>query len=157
METFNGRLLFGSEQGFIKDAMVGGSDDGIPYTGVYLPLFSDEGTPTNVKTARLARATVRAGTELNERMSCHFDFDLALPPPPNVAPVTVGNEWDNAVWNQSIWDEGRPSIISQKRFSVSGEGYRIAPALQITSGGVVPVDAQIIAIDATYDMGDIFT
>lgn len=157
METFNGRLLFGGPSGFIKDAMIGGTDDGIPYTGIYMPLFSDEGSPTNIKTAKIARATLRSGTPLNERLACRFDFDRSLPPPPDVAPVPVGNEWDNAVWDQAVWDAGRSSIVTQRRFSVSGRGYRIAPTLQITSGAAVPIDAEIVAVDVSYDMGDVLT
>lgn len=156
METFNGRLLFGSEEGIIKDAMVGGSDDGVPYTGAYVPLFSDEGTPASLKAAKMARSSLRSSTQLQERVSCRFDFDTSLPPPPNVVEITTGNEWDNAVWDQSIWDSERPSIISHRRASVSGAGYRIAPAVQVTSGSVVPIDAEIISLEVTYEVGGSF-
>lgn len=157
METFNGRLLFGGPEGFIKDAMVGGTDDGIPYTGVFMPLFADQGSPTSLKAARIARATMRSGTVINERVSCRFDFDRSLPPPPDVAPVPVGNEWDNAIWDQSVWDGARNSVISQRRHSVSGRGYRIAPVLQVTSGSPVPLDVEVVSLDVTYMIGDIFT
>jgi hypothetical protein len=157
METFNGRLLFGGPEGFIKDAMVGGTDDGTPYTGVFMPLFADQGSPTSLKAARIARATMRSGTVINERLSCRFDFNRSLPPPPDVAPVPVGNEWDNAIWDQSVWDGARNSVISQRRHSVSGRGYRIAPVLQVTSGSPVPLDLEIVSIEVSYDIGDILT
>ncbi len=157
METFNGRLLFGSDNGFVKDAMVGGTDDGAPYTGAYMPLFSDAGSPTSIKVASIARATLRSGVAVNERLSCHFDFIEDLPPPPSVAPVPVGNEWDNAIWNQSVWDGPRTAVVTQRRHSVSGRGYRIAPALQVTSGSTVPLDCEIVALDVTYSIGDVFT
>lgn len=156
-ETFNGRLLFGTKDGFIKDAMVGGTDDGTPFTGSYVPLFSDAGTPTAMKTAKMARATIRSGAEVNEKVSCSFDFDTNLPAPPSVAPIPVGNEWDNATWDQSIWDAGRAAIVAQQRHSVSGNGYRIAPVVQITSGSTVPVDCEVIDTIVSYEVGDLFT
>jgi len=157
METFNGRLLFGGPNGMIKDAMIGGTDDGIPYTGVYMPLFSDNGSPSSIKTAKVARATLRSGTRITERVSCRFDFNRSLPPAPDVAMVSTGNEWDNATWNQSVWDGTRTSIITQRRHSVSGRGYRLAPALQVTSGASVPIDVEIVSLEVSYEEGDILT
>jgi hypothetical protein len=153
METFNGRLLFGGPNGFIKDAMVGGTDDGIPYTGSYMPLFSDAGSPTARKAARIARSTTRSSAVINERLGCRFDFDRSLPPPPDVAPVPVGNEWNNAIWDQSVWDAGRDAVVSQRRHSVSGSGYRIAPTFQVTSGSAIPLDVELVSLEVTFDTG----
>lgn len=157
METFNGRLLFGTANGFIKDAMVGGSDDGQPYTGSYMPLFSDNGAPTSMKTAKMARATIRSSTALAEKLSCRFDFDTHLPPPPVVAPIGIGNEWNNAIWDQSVWDSARDAVVTQRRHSVSGQGYRLAGVLQITSGSTVPLDAELISLEVAYQTGAMFT
>jgi len=157
IETFNGRLLFGTKDGFIKDAMVGGTDDGTPFTGSYIPLFSDGGSPTSMKTAKLARATIRSAAQVNVKLSCRFDFNTNLPAPPSVEPIPPGNEWNNAEWNQSLWDSGRAAIVSQQRYSVSGSGQRVAPVLQITSGSTVPLDAEIVALAVTCEVGEIFT
>jgi hypothetical protein len=137
--------------------MVAGTDDGIPFTGSYVPLFTDAGKPTMRKAARMALAELISASEINEKLSCKFDFDLSLPAPPDVEPIPVGNEWDNAVWNESIWSADRGAIETNRRHSVSGHGYRIAPVLQITSGAVVPLDAQIVSLNVTYESGDYFT
>jgi hypothetical protein len=157
METFNGRLLFGSIEGRIIDAMVGGTDDGVLYSGAYMPLFSDVGAPDAIKIARQARATLRSGSMLREKLDCRFDFDRSLPPPPDVGAIPVGNEWDNAIWNQSIWNAERSAVISNNRHSVAGQGYRIAPTLQVTSGSLVPLDAEIVSVEVTYETGGGFT
>lgn len=157
METFNGRLLFGGPQGFIKDAMVGGTDDDLPFTGAYIPLFTDAGSAGAIKTAKNARATTRSGAPINERIGCRFDFDTTLPTPPDVAPVPIGNEWDNAIWDQSVWDAGRTSVLNKRRYSVSGVGNRLAPTYQVTSGAAVPLDVEIVAIEVTFEIGGGFT
>lgn len=157
MEVFGGRLFFGSVEGRIYEAMVGGTDDGIPYTGSYMPMFSDGGSPSSLKAARIARVTTRSGAPINERVSCRFDFDKKLPPPPDVLAVPSGNEWNNGIWDQSVWSVEREAIITQRRHSVSGRGYRIAPTFQVTSGSTVPLDVEIISLDVTFDVGDIFT
>lgn len=157
LEVFNGRLFFGSTNGLVIEAMVGGTDHGIAYTGVYMPLFSDEGAPTARKIARLARVTARSTAAVREKLSCAFDFNKALPAPPDVLPTSVGNEWESGIWNESVWSVSREAVLTQRRHSVSGSGYRLAPALQVTSGSSVPLDLEIIGLDLTYEMGDAFS
>lgn len=157
METFEGDMFFGTPDGFVMQAMVGGTDLGTPFTGTYIPLFSNAGKPTAMKVARMARAELISATEINEKLSCRFDFDDAIPTPPDVEPVPVGNEWENAIWNESVWSSDRAKIVSKRRQSVNGNGYRLAPVLQITSGAAVPLDVQIVSLDVTFETGDYFT
>jgi len=155
--AWNGRLFYGSDDGYVIEAMVGGSDLGQPYTGIYAPLFSDVGKPTANKTARMARIETKSRAAINEKVSCIFDFDTSVPSPPDSTLVAVGNEWDNAVWEQSIWNADRSSVITKRRHSVSGNGYRLAPVFQVTSGAAVPLDVEIVTLDATFESGDAFT
>jgi len=156
MEVFNGDLYFGTPDGFVMQAMVGGTDNGIPFTGTYMPLFTDAGKPTIRKAARMARAELISAVPVNEKLSCRFDFDTAIPSPPDVAPVPVGNEWENAIWDQSVWSAERASIFTDRRQSVSGYGYRASPVLQVTSGAAVPLDVIIVSLDLTLESGDVF-
>lgn len=157
MEVFEGRLFFGTPDGYVMEAMVGGTDRGIPFTGTYMPLFTDAGKPSAMKVARIARSEIMSATVVNEKLSCRFDFDETLPPAPDVEPVPVGNEWDNAIWNEAVWGSERLTIITKRRHSVGGNGYRLSPVLQITSGAAVPLDAKIVSVDVAYETGDIFT
>lgn len=157
MEVYEGGLYFGTPDGFVMQAMVGGTDDGTPFTGIYSPLFTDHGKPTAMKTARMARSELISATTISERLSVLFDFDDTLPAAPDVAPVPIGNEWDNAIWNESVWSAASQSIVTKRRHSVSGYGYRFAPVLQVTSGSSVPLDVQIVSVDMTFEYGDVFT
>lgn len=155
--SWNGRLFFGSKEGLVYEAMVGGSDDGQPFTGVYVPLFSDAGKPTARKSARMGRVETLSRAPINEKVSCLFDFDTAIPSPPGSGLVPVGNEWDNATWGQSIWNAERASIVTKRRHSVGGNGYRLAPVYQVTSGAAIPLDVEIVTVDVTFETGDAFS
>lgn len=155
--AWNGRLFYGSNDGLVFEAMVGGTDNGNPFTGIYVPLFSDVGKPTSYKTARMARVEAKSAAPINEKVSCIFDFNTTVPSPPGSSVVPVGNEWDNAIWNSSVWNASRNSIITKRRHSVSGDGYRMAPVLQVTSGAAVPLDVEIVTLDVTFESGDAFT
>jgi len=155
--AWNGRLFFGSNNGLIIEAMVGGTDNGAPFTGVYVPLFSDVAKPSANKAARMARIETKSRAAISEKVSCLFDFDTNVPSPPDSTLVTVGNEWDNAVWNSSLWNADRSAVVTKRRHSVAGNGYRIAPVFQVTSGSAVPLDVEIITLDVTFESGDAFT
>lgn len=155
--SWNGRLFFGSSDGLVKEAMVGGTDNGAEFTGVYVPLFSDVGKPTAYKMARIARFEAKSAAPINEKISCIFDFSTSIPAPPGSGIVSVGNEWENATWDSSVWNATRNAVISSRRHSVAGSGYRVAPVFQVTSGATIPLDVEIITLDVTFESGDAFT
>lgn len=155
--SWNGRLFFGSDEGLVIEAMIGGTDRGLPYTGVYVPLFSDVNKPTANKAARMARVEAKSRAAISEKVSCIFDFSDSTPSPPDATLVDVGNEWDNATWDVSVWNADRASVITKRRHSVSGNGYRLAPVFQVTSGAAIPLDVEIITLDVTFESGDAFT
>ncbi len=84
--AWNGRLFFGSRDGIVFEAMVGGTDNGDPFTGIYVPLFSDVDKPTAQKTARMARIEAKSSAPFGEKVSCLFDFDTSIPSPPGSSP-----------------------------------------------------------------------
>lgn len=157
LEVFKGRLFFGSVDGKVIEANVGGLDQGKPYTGSYVPLFEDLRSPASMKIAELARVVIRSTVTLKEQVTAQFDYDMNLPSPPSAAPVPVGNEWGNAIWGESVWGGRSDAVLSQNWHSVSGSGYTVATGVQITSGAVVPSDAEIIRTEMTYINGDILS
>lgn len=157
MEVFKGRLFFGSVAGKVVEANVGGMDQGSPYTGRYIPLFEDLRAPSSLKIAQTSGVTLRSSTQVEESVTCQFDYDTKLPAPPSAPHVPTGNQWGNAIWGISKWGGRMDAVLTQRRSSVSGSGYRVATGLQVTSGSNVPLDVEIIATDLTYTVGDIAT
>ena len=157
MVVFNDFLYFGSDDGFIYSAMVTGADDERPYTGIYMPLFDDAGTPMSRKAGRMVKVELRSFSEVNEQVTCQYDFRTDISPVPPPAVVSGGNQWDVGEWNAATWDGAPDAIITQSRHSISGYGYRLSPILQISSASIAPSDVEIVSVEATFELADIFT
>lgn len=155
LEVFKERLFFGSENGQIIEGGVTGYDIGHPYTGSFVPLFDDLGSPGSLKTATLARAVVRSKVEIDDQVSCQSDFQVDLPADPDASPVSPGSQWDVGTWDVSVWGEEAATITQQPWRSVFGHGYSLAPALQVTSGAVVPLDAELVRLDLVFGTADL--
>lgn len=157
-EVFEGLLYFGSPDGKVFIANASGQDDGAPYTGTVMPLFEDFGSPASAKIAKLARAVVRATTTVNDQVSWHGDFDMNLPAPPSSTVVAgAPSIWGAGVWGQSVWGADSPQVISEGWRSIGGIGCVGSVALQITSGSVAPIDAELIRMDLLTDTAEVVT
>lgn len=157
MEVFNGELYYGSTGGRIVKCGIGGTDEGATYTGVYAPLFEDFGSPASLKIGQLARAVLRASTRLSTRVSLLKDFNLTTPVAPSASAVAVGSEWGVGIWGEAVWGAGRDAIMSQDWKSVSGQGYSLSMVTMVTSGSTIPIDAEIIRTEVTFQAADILS
>jgi hypothetical protein len=155
--SFQGRMFFGSDNGRIIEAEVTGADDGLPYTASCVPLFDPLKAPASLKTGLLARSTLLASADIAPQLSLQADYQIALPPSPSAAQMPGGNTWDSGVWNVSKWDQVGQKSTKQQWQSVGGAGYALSPAVQITSGSLVPLDVELVSVDLTYDLADIVT
>lgn len=157
VEIFQERCFFGSRDGKIIEANVTGADQGTPYTASFVPLFEDLGAPTALKVSQMARAVLRGPTRPNDRLSLQKEFLIELPPEPDAVQVTAGSNWDAAIWGEATWgEEAQPETFQIWR-DVSGTGYTLAPALQITSADVTPLDVAIVRLDFLYEVADAIT
>lgn len=157
METFRGGLVLGSTAGKVQNAWVGGKDEGVTYTGVMVPLFNDLGTPGQRKFAEFARVVKRSAYPSRETVSARFDWNMSIPPAPDAAPVPAGSEWDVGIWDESVWNAERGTIVTENWASVGGSGYAASVVVQVTSGVDVPLDTEIVRMDFSYATGDIVT
>lgn len=154
--VFRGNLYFGSINGRVVQAMASGLDLGAPYTGAYIPLFEDYGDPMSYKTGMNASAAIRSMTGVSEKVTSMWDFDETLPDAPSSDYVPRGSLWDVGVWGEAVWSGRMDSIYQNKRKSISGYGRYGSVCLQITSGSVVPTDAEVISLTVTFDIGETF-
>lgn len=157
ISAFNGRLFFGSANGKVIEGYVSGLDQGKPYTGVYIPLFDDLGTPASLKILRMIRATLLSSVTLNSSLSIQLDYIVDLPAPPAAAVIESASVWGSAKWGEAKWGGTRTKSIQMPWESAGGLGYAFAPALQVTSGSLQPLQAEIVRIDVTYETAEIVT
>lgn len=154
---FNGQLIFGGPDGKVQRAWVGGNDEGDPYTGVMVPLFSDMGTPGQRKIGQVARAVKRSRYPAREQVNAIYDWDTNIPSSPDTEAIAIGNEWGNAIWGQSVWGAQQQTIVTEEWKSIAGSGYAVSLVLQVTSGAVVPLDVELVRMDLTYEAADIIS
>ena len=157
VQLFNDRFFFGSIKGRIVEAEVTGADQGAAYTAACVPLFDSLKASASLKTSLLMRATLRAPYEVVPRLSLQSDYTINLPSPPDAIATPTSGVWGGAIWGVAQWGGELIKKIFQRWQSVGGSGYAIAPAVQITSGSIVPPDVELVSIDMTYDQGDIVT
>ena len=157
IEAFTGRLFFGSRDGAIRQAWVGGADEDAPYVGRVLPLFDGLDAPASLKVVKMARAVTRSSYQTPGRLSGHANFKKAFPPAPDTVAIPAGNEWDNGIWGESVWDASRNEIVTGEWVSVGGSGHDIAIGYQVSSGANVPLDVELVRIDLTYTVAEVGT
>jgi hypothetical protein len=154
LEVFQGRLFFGSSDGNVYVANIGGTDAGQPYTGTIIPLFEDLGAPGRMKIATVGRARVRANVSLLGRIDLQDDFDQNLPPAPDATRISATNAWNSGIWDVSTWNDTNLNVINQDWQSVGGTGYSISACYRLTSGTVAPLDAELVDLEILYTVAE---
>lgn len=153
LEVFRGQLYFGSTDGRVFLANVGGLDDGETYTGTVIPLFDDMGTPASLKISTVARAVTRSTAPVSDRIDMLSDFNSNLPPAPDATSVNLGNTWGTAVWGSSVWGAEAPDVVTQKWRSAGVTGYKLAPCYRITSGSISALDLELVEMNSLHATG----
>lgn len=152
---FGDRFFFGSKGGLVAEMEVTGADLGNPYTSTVIPLFDPLKSPASLKTGLMARSSVRAPSKVAVKLSLQTDYNVSLPSPPDDISVVSANAWGSGVWGSSVWGTTAQKQTFNDWQSVSGGGYAVSVASQITSGSPSPPDVEYIETELTYDMGDI--
>lgn len=153
----NGQMYFGTVDGQIVGAWQTGYDLGRPFTAIYAPLFHDLGGTFGVKIPKDANVMMRGTFPVSWKVSMMYDYIVTIPAAPSGQPASSNSIWNQAKWNDGIWNQSG-QLQSQKKWSpVAGQGYAISPCLQITSGNLVPFNNEIVRIDVTYLVGGLLS
>lgn len=149
----NGYVYFGTVDGKIMQAETGGNDDGIAYVCRSCGLFEMLGN-ASVKILHQARATWTYGQPFIDKVSFSTNYTVNWPSSPSSAPDSGDADvWDLGVWDDALWDATARQNIRAKWISVGRTGYAVAPMVQVTCGGTVAPDAELVSIDLTYEGG----
>lgn len=153
--TFQGDLYFGSSNGRVFQANATGFDDGAAYTGVYIPLFDDLGTPTQVKVPKMARAVLRSATHVMDSIDFKADYDITTTTAPSAGIVPGDSIWGIAIWGTGVWGSIAETVTDMRWQSVSGLGYAVSLIHQVTSGSLAPLDTEIVRLELTYTTAEV--
>ena len=147
----NDRLFFGTNAGKVMRGQVGGNDDGLAYTGLYVPKFTEAGAP-QVKVANFAGVTVKATESPNFRMACFADY--AIGTYPNATPLGAesGDVWGAGVWGTFVWGSGAAERAFTLWKGVRASGYSLAPAVVVTSNQASAPAFEILATRLRFEI-----
>lgn len=155
---FDDSAFYGTADGRVLRMETGGSDDGAPYTSAYLGLHEGMGAPGVEKTVGQVRAVFRKASPILPKITAQVDYSEKMGIPPNAAsdPASL-SLWGSATWDESKWgDGGRLETIYLWR-AVGRTGFVVAPEVQLTFGDTATPVVELVAIDATYQVGALVT
>jgi hypothetical protein len=152
----DGWAYFGTSDGKVMQCELSGSDDGMPYVATYVGLFDHMKSAARDKVVHLGRAVFLAGRKFIAKLSVSTNYQVSLPS----APASVANdvsldEWDTGLWDVALWDAGSTKRVSTKWTGIGQSGFSVAPQIQVTCGVTPTPDAELVAIDVTYEVGDV--
>lgn len=153
---YDGNLYFGETGGGVYQGETGGDDAGVAYTGVYVPKFSECGTP-NYKQVNFASLTARGRASFGFAMGAFSDYAIGTVPSAPPIAQTAGVVWgDGTKWGSGAkWGgDGVPVAQSEWR-AVYAAGQAIAPVLVMTSNQSTAPDIEILTLRVRYETGAI--
>ena len=147
------RSFFGSADGYVREMEVGGSDSGGAYTCAYLGQHEGLAAPGLEKTVLQMRPIFQSATSIAPQVEALTNYATEIAAAPSAAAETGTAGWDVGVWDTMKWDEAAVSKIGGDWRSVGRTGWVVAPELQLTFNNILLPSVELVAIDATYDVG----
>lgn len=155
MVVHNRQLYFGSDDGTVRIAEVGGRDLDMPYTAQIAMAWDHLGMPGFIKTIRQAKAEFLTTRPFNVLISTSTDYTQVFPTPPNSAPDTEpASLFDVGLWDQARWDAGEVAVRRTTRWvSIGSTGEVFSMEIQIPISSVNTPDIELSVIHWTSETG----
>lgn len=147
----NDRLYFGTNAGKVMRGENGGADDGVAYTGFYVPKFTTAGTAGR-KMANHAGITVKAGRNPNFQMAAFSDYGIGDYPLPTPLVSAPGAAWGSGVWGAFVWGGAGTESTYTVWKTVRAVGYSIAPVVVATSNQTTAPAFEILATRVRFEV-----
>ncbi len=153
-EVFDNRLFYGTADGRIVEAEIGGNDEGDAYSAAIMWPYDDFKVPAAMKAVHMARPMMESRVTIAPEISAQVDYVATLPPAPATAiGQPAGAQWDVDNWDEAVW----PGVLFpySEWQGVSGFGTALAMALQITNGTSTTPDIFLNRLDVLYEVGGV--
>lgn len=146
----NDTLFFGTNSGDVMHGETGGDDNGLAYTGVYVPKFTTA-NGTAVKSVNFAWATVRTNGSPIFSMKAMSDYEVSSIVAPQPIVVDAGSTWGTGVWGTFIWGGSSETKTYTIHKTVRAKGYSFSAGLAVTSNAVVAPVFEILSTGVRYE------
>lgn len=150
------QVYFGSNDGTIKRAELGGFDDvSTPYVSKCAGSWDHLGAVGSLKTIKQARATFRTSNSFAPQLSGSVGYAVTFPSAPNaVAAEAADSLWDIGLWDEALWDSGIDLRTYTTRWvSIGKTGNEFSFQVQVTNGGTNTPTAELAVFDLTFESG----
>jgi hypothetical protein len=145
------RLYFGTNGGKVMRGQASGNDDGMAYSGLYVPKFTTAGV-SGRKVANHAGITVKAEQNPNFRMAAFSDYGIGTYPTTTPLEGLTGDVWGTGVWGTFVWGGDADEFTFTVWKTVRASGYSVAPVVVVMSNQTgVPV-FEILATRLRYEV-----
>jgi hypothetical protein len=152
-----GWAYFGTSDGKVMQAEIGGNDNGRIYTAQVAGQFDHLRNPGITKTVRMIRETWRSSRDFISQLSLSVNYQTQWPVAPNSAPDTTALDlWDVGLWDQAKWDAAQAERQTIVRWRSGGKtGFTISYQVQVTCGVTASPDAELVSLDLLYENGQL--
>lgn len=151
--VYDDRLFFGTASGQVVEAEVTGADQGVPYTGVFLPAFEQFNSPSE-KEAVHARLVAKSDYDYTFSLFANADYSVDIPAALPSDSFTGLSVWGAGVWGTFAWSgSGGFKQIRTEWQSVGAVGHALSAGVSITSGQTLKPDFEIMNIQMQYTVG----
>jgi hypothetical protein len=151
----NNQLYFGSNDGTVRLAEVGGTDNGMPYVAKAAFAWDHLGTPGWVKAVRQCQALWNTTRPFAFRLSASVNYIQQFPVSPNAVPDGESSSlWDIGLWDVAKWDDGEVQYnVPSRQISISRTGRVFSMEVQVPVNGVNTPNIELLRLDHTVAQG----
>lgn len=153
----NSQMYFGTNEGTVYLAEVGGSDDGMPYVSEVAFAWDHLGVPAYIKTVQQAKADFTTTLPFVAQISDSVNYNQAFPTPPSApADIVASSVFDTGQFDIAVFDAGAAFYrITTYWRSIGRTGETHAMQVQITNNNVNTPSVEMIALHILFDTGEI--
>lgn len=151
------QVYFGTNDGQVFKADIGGLDNGSPYTCKAAFAWDHLGHPGAHKTITSARAQFLTSTPVNPQLSVSTDYTVTFPTPPAAGSEPGStSQWGVGLWDVAVWDESSvPVVVSTRWVSIGESGFVVLPQVQATVGTTATPDSELILMEFLSEGGEV--
>lgn len=153
----NSQMYYGTNDGTVYLAEVGGSDAGMPYVSAVAFAWDHLGVPAYLKTVRQAKADFTTKQAFVAQISDSVNYNQGFPSPPSAPPdATADSVFDTGLFDSAVFDAGTQSYrVTTHWRSVGRTGETHSLQLQITNNNTNTPSVELIALHLLFDTGEI--
>lgn len=151
----NRQMYFGCNDGTVRLAEVGGSDNGMPYIAQTAFAWDHLGAPGWTKSVKQAQAIWNTTRPFAYGLSASIDNQQQFPISPNSLPDNdPASLWDAGLWDQALWDNGTVQYnIRSRQISIGRTGLVFSMEIQVPVNGPNTPQIELVSVYHTTQPG----